>query len=266
MLVFNSRSDFEARFPNVKFVGGIDGLKENTKIANVTMIAHTQTKDLPEHIAPPNDELLREIFNNPNTIIVRTTDGTIPSAPGYITFPVVIGNAEGNLTNKSLFTALIRKGTYTPNPSPTSSPNQSPVVTYRKTPASSISSMASVANCILNVEGIDKAKLLLALYDNANCQGPEHTKHADRTQRGLALLEGSTMESGIFSRAEECIKSNKTIFDVVDLGRGERLLAVDMSTAEVDFSKYEAQHGIGKVAELIEDLRRKPKAKSCVIC
>lgn len=255
---FRSVVELQEKYVNVKVIGGYEALRgHNAYFANVSMIEYSDEEEIIDYIQPPPDkEILCKLLNNPHLLIVRTTNKTIPHLPGYITFPMYIGGDKNNprINPDMLFTAIIPRKEYQDQLCPT------PTISSRKSPANSTS---IVYNCIHNIDGIEKDKLLLALYDCANCQG-----YTDINERAMKLFEHSQKPNGSVSIAKQLIKTGQTIFDVIDLGSGDRMIQINIEASEVDFTKYETLHGKGKVAILIEKLRHKPKSKSkkCVIC
>jgi hypothetical protein len=94
----------------------------------------------------------------------------------------------------------------------------------------------------VEIIGIDKAKLLLDLYNKANCQG----KNFDDSPMSKRIGILNAKNKGTMELAEQLIaESQDYIFDNVDLGAGSRPLKISLDGFEIDTSSYDDYHGAG---------------------
>lgn len=95
---------------------------------------------------------------------------------------------------------------------------------------------------MINIEGIDKAELLMALY--------EHTWEATKPEFGFGLYQTGTVTPAWFA---ESIEKGITFFNVV-YGRP---MYVDVSGNEMDERIYDEKNERGLAAKVVAGLRAK---------
>ncbi len=90
----------------------------------------------------------------------------------------------------------------------------------------------------VSIRGLDKAKVLAALYNGARAQGA-----------GFIHYDPAPMNE---EEAHQILEGGQTYFDYV---KG-RVMKVDLSGDEVDPYLYDRDNGRGAVAEIVTALRR----------
>lgn len=104
----------------------------------------------------------------------------------------------------------------------------------------------------IRIFGLDKAIVLLNLYNNAKQQGSVFDNMP------AARLIGSKFKPGTYSMAVEKLNaaeaSRNFNFEYLDLGSGPRVLKVDLENEVVDFTQYDYFHGKGLALEVIHQL------------
>lgn len=113
----------------------------------------------------------------------------------------------------------------------------------------------------INITGLDRAEVLLALYNNAMFKGAKFSSKPELSkkmaERPLATLEDAEQE------IEMRKMSGDYLFNAVGLGSSVKVLGVDLSGSEFDSSEYDSNHGVGLAEKVISDLRNaKKEAKS----
>lgn len=103
------------------------------------------------------------------------------------------------------------------------------------------------------IVGINKTDLLLALYNNARCQG----KAFDSVPS--MKIVGSMARPATHEDAEKILKERETsgiyYFDYIDLGKGSRPLKVNLGDFEPDFKLYDEYNGEGLAQKIINSIR-----------
>lgn len=101
----------------------------------------------------------------------------------------------------------------------------------------------------VNIEGIPKAIVLLALYNNALSNG--------KVFEGRTEIEKikSFHEGGSLMEAEALIQRGQRYFDYVDLGSGDQPLKVTLRETEFWPDDYNRYHGEGLAERTISALR-----------
>lgn len=105
----------------------------------------------------------------------------------------------------------------------------------------------------LLIMGINKADLLLALYNNARCQG----KAFDSTPQ--MKIVGRIAPPAKPEDAERILSEREATsnyhFNYIDLGMGSRPLHVNLGEFEPDFKLYDESNGEGLAEEIINNLQ-----------
>lgn len=104
----------------------------------------------------------------------------------------------------------------------------------------------------ISIKGLDKAKVLLCLYNGATSQG-----EAFKSMPQMAVLASMMPEASIEDAQREMQRhtSGRLYFDYTDLGCGPVPLKVDLTDDEFEASSYDDYHGEGKASALIDSLR-----------
>ena len=90
----------------------------------------------------------------------------------------------------------------------------------------------------INIEGLDKVELLIALYNNARTQGIGRAPL--RVEESMTRAQASILLMG------------RTYFDYID----GRVLKVDLSSNTLDSWLYDRDNGKGVAEKIIAKLRR----------
>src|ERR1700733_15370929 len=102
---------------------------------------------------------------------------------------------------------------------------------------------------------INRNELLLALYNNARCQGSAYDSHPEMKRRGAMAVSANLDDAKkIFAQRDSSPTKDYYFYDI-DLGNGVRLLKVDLNQDEPDFSEYDRLHGKDLAETIINDLR-----------
>jgi hypothetical protein len=107
----------------------------------------------------------------------------------------------------------------------------------------------------LLIAGLDKAQVLLALYNHAYYEG-SGGKDYDRLQRVLRSIPRATL---VAAQKEILLRTISNDFKIehIDLNRTEKLLNVDLGTTEFDSADYDHLHGSNLAQRVIHSLRVK---------
>ena len=97
----------------------------------------------------------------------------------------------------------------------------------------------------IEIVGLNKADILLALYNNARFQGKENPP--TRKSMGILSVPGKIEKAKI--EIGRCIKEDNYFIDYIDLGAGPRPLKVDLRGCEFDPGQYDKIHGVIGYAE-----------------
>ena len=103
------------------------------------------------------------------------------------------------------------------------------------------------------IVGLHKADVLLALYNNAHCEGTAMSR-APMMSIISRMMPPATLEAAN-KEIETRSKSNDFDFDYVDLGRGPKSLKLDLRGFEFDSNQYDLYHGEGLAEKVINNLR-----------
>jgi hypothetical protein len=103
------------------------------------------------------------------------------------------------------------------------------------------------------IVGLNKADVLLALYNNAHCEGPAMS-HAPMMKMMSRMMPPATIETAQ-KEIDARFKSHNFHFDYVDLGGGPKSLKLDLSGFEFDSSQYDEYHGKDLAEKVINSLR-----------
>ena len=104
----------------------------------------------------------------------------------------------------------------------------------------------------VNIVGLDKAAVLLALYNNAKCGGEGSQPFMKMIYRMNPLGKAELADAVI----DEAIKNRDFYFNHPDLGAGSRELKVDLSGFDFDATLYDHAHSHdGYAAEIVAKLR-----------
>ena len=115
-------------------------------------------------------------------------------------------------------------------------------------------SSASTTNNTVEIVGLSKTDVLLALYDHAKFAGK-----AFQTQPMLKIMANMAPQ-GNRAMAEKLVNeafcNDNFYFDYIDLGAGPRPIKTDLSGFEFDSTQYDYYHGDkGYAASIINQLR-----------
>jgi hypothetical protein len=111
----------------------------------------------------------------------------------------------------------------------------------------------------IDITDLDKAAILLALYNNAKFQGSKFSVR-NFFKKWKTNIPPATLESA----QDEIFLWNingKPFFDYVDLGSSKKPLKVDLSGSSFDPTKYNAYHGECLAENVILSLRLKHEAE-----
>ncbi len=111
----------------------------------------------------------------------------------------------------------------------------------------------------INIIGLDKADVLLALYNNAKFNGSGFASQP--MMKILASMAPPVKVEAARKEIEKCSKTGRYKFDYVDLGSGPRPIKVDLSGFEFDSSSYDQDHGDGLAVTVISNLRKANESK-----
>jgi len=103
---------------------------------------------------------------------------------------------------------------------------------------------------IVDISGLDKADVLLVLYDNAHFSGLSFATQP------LRRIFASMSQPGYREQAQSLIAAGTTNFNEVNLGAGFRPLKVNLAGNDFDSFAYDRDHGFdGYAAILVQALR-----------
>jgi hypothetical protein len=107
---------------------------------------------------------------------------------------------------------------------------------------------------LISIENLDKARLLLELYNHALSQG---SAYEIRPQvQIISKLLGFLFKGKLELAKKEVESQNGSLsFDYVDLGMDARRLCVDISGTEMDPTVYDLLHGEGCCQEVVNKVR-----------
>jgi hypothetical protein len=105
----------------------------------------------------------------------------------------------------------------------------------------------------LLIVGIHKADLLLALYNNARCQGKAFDSTPAMKMIGRMMLPAKHEDAEKLLKEREA--SNNYYFDYIDLGMGSRPLKVNLGEFEPDFERYDEYNGAGLAEKIVNNIR-----------
>lgn len=107
----------------------------------------------------------------------------------------------------------------------------------------------------VNILGLNKAEVLLALYKNALYDGPYYEFNEKNKNEILNAMKNKISPS--MEKAISYIKHTKTFyFYQVDLGQGKKILKIDLILPNTfDPTEYDNFHGIGAAEKAIKALR-----------
>jgi hypothetical protein len=104
----------------------------------------------------------------------------------------------------------------------------------------------------IRIFDLPKSLLLLYLYNHVKQQGVAFDNMPAARLIGSKFKQGTHKEAASQIKARE--SSQNFYFNYIDLGAGPRILKVNLSNEEVDFSDYDHFHGKGKALEVIHRL------------
>jgi len=106
----------------------------------------------------------------------------------------------------------------------------------------------------VEIVGLHKADVLLALYNNAKFNGQGFASQP--MMRVLANMAPPANREAAVAAIDRALGSHNCYFDYVDLGSGPRPIKADLSGFDFDPTLYDRDHGYtGYAAEIIGQLR-----------
>lgn len=106
----------------------------------------------------------------------------------------------------------------------------------------------------VEIGGLHKADVLLALYNNAKFNGQGFASQP--MLRVLANMAPPANREAAVAAIDSLVGSHNGYFDYVNLGRGPRPIKVNLSEFDFDPTLYDRDHGsVGYAAEIIGQLR-----------
>lgn len=104
----------------------------------------------------------------------------------------------------------------------------------------------------VEIVGLDKADVLLNLYNNAKFAGEDFASQLMLKKVMYRLGKPEAAKAAV----DEAFDTGHFYFDYIDLGAGPRLLHINLSGFDFDSTYYDRAHGHdGYAAEIIDRLR-----------
>lgn len=104
---------------------------------------------------------------------------------------------------------------------------------------------------ILLITDLDKAVVLLSLYNHAKLEGPAFDG------KDMSRLAAKNAKNGTLEAAQAFLKKRgeDLCIDYIDLGGGLRPIKMDLSGLEIDSKKYDLCNGKGLANKVIDGIR-----------